>query len=306
MWSRLIRAGFVSLGLLAAANAPTVAARALVVSADEMLRVEEVQGQPGTAPRALRVTVYQGANLPVSHLVPATIDAAFDAFPTLVLDPDTGRPLLIWSRHNGTDYDIVFSRLDRTGWTEPITLVATAADDIRPHAQAAFGHGIHLLWTHPGGGSGFGYGLFRTDTGEAVRPPEHGAVGRRDPSSPAQTEGTVDDPGLNPYTPPPPSDGGCTGMCRGGGGSGGSSGPESVGAGCDSLTGLCKGDTEPPASRTICASLTVLRQEATGRICLWSRDERGWTRGACVRGQDKVAARDLRAAFEEISPRCAP
>jgi len=305
MWRRLIRSGIVSLGMLAAASLPAAAGRALVVSADEMLRVEEVYGEAGTAPIALRVTFYHGASTPVSHLVPATIDAAFDAYPTLLLDPDSGRPLLIWSRHNGTDYDIVFSRLERTGWTDPITLVATAADDLRPQAQAAFGHGIHLLWTHPGGGSGFGYGLFRTDTGEAVRPPERGAVDRRNPGSPGQTEGTVDDPGLNPYTPPPPTDG-CTGMCRGGGGSGGTGAPESVGAGCDSLSGVCKGDTEPPVARTICDVLTVLRQEATGRLCLWSRDDGGWSRGACVRSQDKVAVRDLRAAFAERSTRCAP
>lgn len=306
MWSRLIRAGFVSVGLLAAANVPTLAARALVVSADEMIRVDEVVGQPGTAPMALRITVYRAASAPVSHLVPATVDAAFDAFPTLVLDPDSGRPLLIWSRHNGTDYDIVFARLERLGWTDPITLVATPADDLRPHAQPAFGHGIHLLWTHPGGGLGFGYGLFRTDTGEAVRLPERGAVDRRLPGSPSQTEGTVDDPGLNPYTPPPPSDGNCTGMCRGGGGGGGTGGPESVGSGCDPLTGLCTGDKEPPAARTLCDRLAVLRQETGGRLCVWSRDDGGWERGACVRGQDRIAVRDLRAAFEELSPRCAP
>jgi hypothetical protein len=305
MWRRLIRSGIVSLGMLAAASLPVAAARALVLSPDEMLRVEEVYGQPGTASIALRVTFYHGASSPVSHLVPATVDAAFDAYPTLILDPDTGRPLLIWSRHNGTDYDIVFSRLDRSGWTEPITLVATPADDLRPQAQAAFGHGIHLLWTHPGGGTGFGYGLFRTDTGEAVRPPERGALGRSDPGSPGSTEGTVDDPGLNPYAPPPASDT-CTGMCRGGGGSGGTGGPESVGAGCDSLTGICKGDTEPPAARAVCDALAVIRQEATGRICLWSRDDGGWTRGACVRSQDKIAVRDLRAAFTEMSARCAP
>lgn len=302
MWRHLIRAGIVSLGILAAASLPAPAARALVVSADEMLRVEEVFGEPGTAPIALRVTFYHGAGTPVSHLVPATIDAAFDAYPTLILDPDSGRPLLIWSRHNGTDYDIVFSRLDRTGWSAPITLVATAADDLRPQAQAAFGRGIHLLWTHPGGGFGFGYGLFRTDTGEAVRPPEGGARDRRHPGAPSGTEGTVDDPGLNPYTPPPPSDVSCTGICRGGNGGG----PESAGAGCDPLTGLCKGDTEPPAARTICDALAVLRQESAGRVCLWSRDDGGWTRGACVRSQDKLAVRDLRAAFAERTSSCAP
>jgi hypothetical protein len=79
-----------------------------------------------------------------------------------------------------------------------------------------------------------------------------------------------------------------------------------VGAGCDSLTGICKGDTEPPAARAVCDALAVIRQEATGRICLWSRDDGGWTRGACVRSQDKIAVRDLRAAFTEMSARCAP
>jgi hypothetical protein len=270
-----------------------------------MLQVQEVYGEPGTAAIALRIVFYHGSASPVTHLVPATVDTGFDAFPTLLLDPDTGRPLLIWSRHNGTDYDIVFSRLDRTGWTDPVTLVDSASDDVRPHAYPAFGNAIHLLWTNPGRGAGFGYGLFRTDTGEAVRLPEPGAFDRRHRGSPAQTEGTVDDPGLNPYAPPPPVDN-CTGKCRSGGGSGGTSSPESTGTGCDSLTGLCKGDAEPPTARTVCDTLAVLRAEATGRICLWSRDDGGWSRGPCVGSQDKIAVRDLRAAFVEMSGRCAP
>jgi hypothetical protein len=46
-----------------------------------------------------------------------------------------------------------------------------------------------------------------------------------------------------------------------------------------------------PALEVLSDVLTVLRQEAAGRLCLWSRDDGGWSRGACVRSQDKLAVR---------------
>jgi hypothetical protein len=179
-------------GLMAAPAAAS--SRTLVTPAGDLLVVTPAGARGMSAPTALRVTRYRTAAPPQTAIVPGTEDAAFDAFPTLVLDPESQAATLVWSHHNGTDYDLMMSRLEGDAWSRPIVLVGTPQDEIRPDAYPAPGLGIHLFWSTPGDRRGFHYALFRADSGTLLRGPERLAV-VLPPSPGPGPEGTVDDPG---------------------------------------------------------------------------------------------------------------
>lgn len=269
------------------AGAPTLAAgRALVTPDGDVFQVEEIGSGPFA--RALRTTIHRADGSTEIGLVPRTADRAWDAFPTLALDPDTGQPALVWSRHNGVDFDLVLSLHDGKRWSAPVSLVSTPADEIHARAFTAPGEGLHVIWTLPGRDLSFFYGLFRTGSGVAVLGPERVPLKRFFPGSgldPADTEGGNDDPGIQPGGAPPPSDSGTN--------------PPTGDDSCASQEGfsMCL-EAATPAAAVVCGGFSVV-VEVRGGQCLLNRSDAGWLRGVCA-----PAGTDLKGALESLRLAC--
>ncbi|MDQ7008034.1 MAG: hypothetical protein Q9Q40_12450 [Acidobacteriota bacterium] len=71
-----------------------------------------------------------------------------DGWPSLAWDPVGDVPEVAWSRHDGTDYEIVISRWSGDRWTDPETLTTNSVDDQDPEfAYAPDGTARITYWS---------------------------------------------------------------------------------------------------------------------------------------------------------------
>lgn len=112
-----------------------------------------------TSPRQVRVWAVQRFR-PLAFPLNRHGDLSRDSWPTVVENPAAGRwPWVFWSRFNGADYDLVFSRWLGTGWSE-ISWVEPApgvGDDLDPSAAFDGGGTPYLAWWRDERGRGSVY-----------------------------------------------------------------------------------------------------------------------------------------------------
>jgi len=144
--------GAAALGLLLAATAPADAATSVRTAGGAVLTVEEVGGpaRAGSAtrrtPRALAFT-WEDATSGWSRtgLVAPTVDAAFDESPVLAIDPRSGSPILIWSRHDGAAMKLAWARFEAGAWVETRFLTFGPGNDRAPAVGTSIA-GSYLFW----------------------------------------------------------------------------------------------------------------------------------------------------------------
>jgi hypothetical protein len=93
----------------------------------------------------IRYTRQQPAGGRDSSWVPGTDDIAADKDPVLEIEPSSGRPVLVWSRNEGTGFDLFISRLENGSWTAPRLLVHATGDDLLPQIRYD-DHYLHAAW----------------------------------------------------------------------------------------------------------------------------------------------------------------
>jgi hypothetical protein len=268
-------------------SAPLLAGQqtALIPGAYHLMRVDEVGKRANAAPTGLRWTTIGTKGEKLGGMIPGTEGAGFDAYPWLFNDPESGMPALVWSHHNGVDYDLALTRFDGEGWSDPLTLVSTEMDEIQPRAYAAPGEGFHLVWNGPGKRRGFHYGLFRLDTGIAIVGPENviPVVGPRD--NPQWTpEGGLDDPGTGLSSD---CETDAAGNCR-----------------CHRPSGMCI--TSPgEEGATVCDSISLVVGSGSD-VCILTRTGEGWLTGACQPSKGGAGARQLLQSLEKIQGSSCP
>lgn len=262
---------------LACSLLPAIAAHTVLTPRGDLLVVDEVSRGPEGPSLALRWTLHRADGEVERGIVPGTWDRARDASPSLALDPDTGDVVLVWSRHNGTDFDLVLSTLEGRTWSGPVPLVSTPDHEIQPTVLTAPGEGIHVAWRYPGDRDAFWYGLFRPATGVAIVGPERitPAIFQGGPL----TEGGGDDPGIQPGSDCPPDDqASCLRRSPGD---------------CDRA---CLESASPVDGSSSCRGIAIIAPIGES-LCAVTRDETGWHRVACT----KAATVDLRAALESLA-----
>ena len=94
--------------------------------------------------RALTFT-WQDAVGTRNGIVGPTADLAVDHSPVLTLDPRSGRPVLIWSRWDGTSMKLAWSRFDGDRWTDARFLTFGPGNDLSP-AVGTSSAGSYLFW----------------------------------------------------------------------------------------------------------------------------------------------------------------
>ncbi len=269
--SRLLIAPCV-VGLLGLAPLLAATQTALTPGDHHLLRVEEVRSHPRDVATSLEWSLVGDRGRSIGGVIPGSDGPEFDAYPSLFNDADTGAPMLVWSRYNGADFDIAFTRFDGESWTAPITLVGTARDEIQPQAYSTPGGEFHLVWSWPDDGRNFLYGRFRVDSGVALIEAEHivADLGPRADERWVSTEdgGGTDDPGTGRY------------LCE----------PEQR-CPCDFIPGGCT-STPSLEGATVCESLSVV--VGSGRnACILTRTPDGWALGTCQAFRGGAGAREL-------------
>jgi hypothetical protein len=133
---------------LVAATALAVPAQAETrkLAADGTLHTIDVQTVGGkNSGTALKHTRRGVAGAPVSITIPGTEDAVIDREPALEIDPVSGQLLLVWSRYDGTNYNVFFSRFNGTSWAAAKAVVKTDGDDVEPQVLIS-NHYVHVGW----------------------------------------------------------------------------------------------------------------------------------------------------------------
>jgi hypothetical protein len=131
-----------ALGLVAA----PAAADTKKLGVDGTVHTIEVQSTSGKTPIvSLRYTRKSAAGALVTMTVPGTEDAATDREPAIEIDPVSGQLLLVWSRWEGTNYNVFLSRYEGTAWSAPVAVVRTAGDDVEPQILIS-NHYVHVGW----------------------------------------------------------------------------------------------------------------------------------------------------------------
>jgi hypothetical protein len=158
------------------ATAASFAAPSAVDSAGKVHDVEEVLWSNGArvGGTALRYIVQDPDGSSRAEIVPGTDDMEIDHDPSLVLDPITEQPILVWSRNQGGDYEIRLCRRDDTGWRPPIAIASEPGDQVEPQVFARR-ELIHVVWTTRFAGSGETHhrrSLWRSTLATAVGPEE--------------------------------------------------------------------------------------------------------------------------------------
>jgi len=164
--------------------------------------------------------------------VAPTLDKLADQDPQLVLDPSAAGPFLVWSRNDGLNRQIAYSRFAGDAWADFKFLTWGAGDHVHP-AAGVDSHGTgYVVWVEPSGSGSVVFATFDPGTGrlltaprdlllELVRhsPPEILSVGPVRPVGPSSPDivpdGGSDVPNIPPgssnnkkSSPPPQGPGG--------------------------------------------------------------------------------------------------
>ena len=262
--------GVLALGLAGTLSLAETQSTMVITARGDLFQVEEVLAESEFIPTSLRFTVYRASGEVRTRIIRHTSDSVFDTSPSLALDPDTGLPVLVWSRHNGTDYDIVLSNYEGRSWGAPITLASTRSNEIQPKAFTAPGEGLHVVWAWPGEQNSFGYGMFRTATGIAVRGPHKvtpfvesrrkGARQRTQQGGNPFAEGGFDEPGSGITIPP-------------------TDGDDSTA--CDNTNRPChdrgSGGVVGESGAVLCDNRFTVTVQVNRQVCVLTSDDDGWS-----------------------------
>jgi len=132
--------------ITAALLAAPAAADTKKLAADGTLHTIEVVTTSGrSATVSLRHTRRPATGAPVAVTIPGTEDAVIDREPAIEIDPVSGQLLLVWSRLDGTDYNVFVSRYDGSSWSAPKPVVRAAGDDVEPQILIS-DHYVHVGW----------------------------------------------------------------------------------------------------------------------------------------------------------------
>jgi hypothetical protein len=151
------------------------AAELVVDARGTIYTVEVVQALGETSPdaTALSFTILRPARPVITGTIPSTEDSGSDREPQLVLSPAVKGPFLVWTRNDGLYDQIVYSRLEGSGWGPPRYLTFGARDHVRPQVGVD-GHGTATLaWVEPSGAGAVMFGIFDPSTGNLLAAPKN-------------------------------------------------------------------------------------------------------------------------------------
>jgi len=82
-------------------------------------------------------------------VIPGTDEALTESDPTILLSPDTGLPVIFWTRGDGASSEIAYSFSVGSGWSPAATLTQNDATDRGPQAFWGSSGYLHVVWSGP-------------------------------------------------------------------------------------------------------------------------------------------------------------
>lgn len=89
--------------------------------------------------------------------IPSTEDLLPDIEPQIDIDPSTQQPFIIWSRFDGTDYEIVLAHFNDSKWCSPIPITMNSNDDRDSRIVIGSSGLIHSMWKEETSGTPYYY-----------------------------------------------------------------------------------------------------------------------------------------------------
>ena len=158
---------------------------------------------------AIRYTRQSADGHVSSMLIPGTDDYVLDRDPALAIDPQTGQPIIVWSRYETVGYDLYAVTIRNGSWSPPRLLLAPNPSRVRPRVKTDASL-VHVFWTHQldGNVSRVARASFLPGSLTLLLGPEPARVDCVPPpmSSTGASDGTTADGGsFNPVGGDPPS-----------------------------------------------------------------------------------------------------
>jgi len=100
-----------------------------------------------------------------SEPIDFTIDPVIDDSPTIALNP-TGGVVMVWSRHDGGDSELMMSRRENGLWTQPRALTNNTTFDTEARVLVGAQDIAHVVWWGNGEGGPFYIRSFNVLTGQ--------------------------------------------------------------------------------------------------------------------------------------------
>ena len=126
--------------------------------------------------------------------VTGTMDPILDEAPSITLNP-VGGVVVVWSRHDGSDFELVLTRRENGSWSGLRTLTDNTGFDTRPQTLIASPDVVHIAWWGNGSGGPFYLQSYDVLTGAPVSPRYEPINMRRFRPRRVTSDGTSDDAG---------------------------------------------------------------------------------------------------------------
>ena len=101
----------------------------------------------------------------------STLDMVLDQGPNIALNPVEGQPVLVWSRQDGTDFELAMMRRRPGDYWEPFYILTNnQTQDVEPRVIVDENESAHIVWWPSGIGGSVYLRSFNIRNGEALTP----------------------------------------------------------------------------------------------------------------------------------------
>ncbi len=169
-------------------------------STGRVLMVDVVQDQVNPTIQGIRYRERWPQGQTTSEDVQGTWDEILDQAPSISLNP-AGGIVVVWSRHDGADFELNLARREAGAWSSLRTLTFNSTFDTNPQVLVSSPDVAHIAWWGNGAGGPFYLQTFNVLTGAPIGPryepinvrrhrPRHVSGGTYDDA------GGMDEPGI--------------------------------------------------------------------------------------------------------------
>jgi hypothetical protein len=124
------------------------AATTVVDQRGHLLTIEVVSNPSNPSVQGLRLVDRAPTGETTTETLLFTYDAVLDTGPNIAIDPADGEPVVVWSRHDGTDLELAMARRmpNSGGWGPLDQLTTNTTTDIEPRFIVAPDGAVHIIW----------------------------------------------------------------------------------------------------------------------------------------------------------------
>jgi len=150
------------------------AATTVVDQRGHLLTIEVVPNPSNPSVQALRLVDRAPTGETTTETLLFTYDAVLDTGPNIAIDPADGEPVVVWSRHDGTDLELAMARRvpNGGGWGPLDQLTTNTSTDIEPRFIVAPDGAAHIIWWPQGLGGDVRLQSFDIFTGQPRGTPQ--------------------------------------------------------------------------------------------------------------------------------------